>query len=160
MVSILLTTTRTAKLFTIFSIRDSTLVDLFEKYNPHERDVIVKKKILRYTMLMQHKFHEMFLSVNEHIFFLVQAVGWYSSQPGRSCKHIGDSGGSRGDGEYWIDPENSGNPFRVFCDMTTDGGMFWIVIATILSKKYCICRNPVKDTTGSKLFEIMGIMPR
>ena len=25
-------------------------------------------------------------------------------------------------GEYWIDPENNGNPFKVFCDMSTKGG--------------------------------------
>ena len=66
--------------------------------------------------------------------FLFQTVGWYSGQPGRSCKHIRDSGGSRGDGEYWIDPERSGNSLKVFCDMTTDGGMLWIVIVTIMSK--------------------------
>ncbi|KAL9957490.1 hypothetical protein ACROYT_G039128 [Oculina patagonica] len=37
-----------------------------------------------------------------------------------SCKHILDSGGSRGDGEYWIDPGKSGTPLKVLCDMTTD----------------------------------------
>jgi len=87
------------------------------------------------------------------MFFLFQTVGWYSGQPGRSCKHIRDSGGSRGDGEYWIDPEGSGNPLKVFCDMTTDGGMLWKVIATTMSKNVCFCRNAVKGTTGSKLFE-------
>ena len=61
-------------------------------------------------------------------FFLFETVGSYSSQPGRSCKHIRDSGVSRVDGEYWIDPENSGNPLKVFCNMTTDGGMLWIAI--------------------------------
>ena len=53
---------------------------------------------------------------------------------GQSCKHIRDSGGSRGDEEYLIDPERSGNPLKVFCDMTTDGGMLRIVIATIMYK--------------------------
>ena len=42
--------------------------------------------------------------------------------PANSCKDIRDSGNSRGDGEYWIDPEKTGNPLRVFCDMTTDEG--------------------------------------
>ena len=73
------------------------------------------------------------------MFFLFQAVGWHSSQPGRSCKLIRDSGGSRGDGEYWIDPENSGKPVKVFCDMTTDGGMLWIAVGTIISKRTTIC---------------------
>ena len=49
-------------------------------------------------------------------------LGWFSSHPARSYKHIRDFGSSKGDGEYWIDPENDGNPFQVFCDMITDGG--------------------------------------
>ena len=48
--------------------------------------------------------------------------GWHSHQPAFSCKDIRDSGASRGDGEYWIDPENGGNALQVYCDMTTDGG--------------------------------------
>ena len=42
-----------------------------------------------------------------------------------SCKEILNSGHSRGDGMYWIDPDDDGdfsNAFQVFCDMTTDGG--------------------------------------
>ena len=48
--------------------------------------------------------------------------GWNSKLPAYSCKSIRDSGDSKGDGRYWIDPENSGNPLKVYCDMTTDGG--------------------------------------
>ena len=48
--------------------------------------------------------------------------GWNSRDPAHSCKSIRDSGDSKGDGRYWIDPENSGNPLKVYCDMTTDGG--------------------------------------
>ena len=33
-----------------------------------------------------------------------------------------DAGESKGDGEYWIDPEKNRNPLLVYCDMTTDGG--------------------------------------
>ena len=51
--------------------------------------------------------------------------GLYSHKPARSCMDIQDSGDSRGDGEYWIDPEKSGNPLKVFCDMKTDGGKWW-----------------------------------
>ena len=50
--------------------------------------------------------------------------GWYSSYPGDSCKDIYDSGDARGDGEYWIDPEKTGNPLKVFCDMTRAGGEY------------------------------------
>ena len=54
--------------------------------------------------------------------------GLYSNQPAHSCKDIRDSGVSKGDGEYWIDPEKSGYPLKVYCDMTTDGGKLRISI--------------------------------
>ena len=45
-----------------------------------------------------------------------------TAKPPHSCKDIRDSRDSKGDGEYWIDPERSGNTLKVYCDMTTDGG--------------------------------------
>ena len=41
------------------------------------------------------------------------------------------SGISVKSGEYWIDPENSGNPFKVFCDMSTNGGTCDLVWTTV-----------------------------
>ena len=67
----------------------------------------------------------LFKRMSTHFFLLynvVDLLGWYSFRPGLSCKHIRDFGNPKGDGEYWIDPENNGNPLKVFCDMTTDGG--------------------------------------
>ena len=55
----------------------------------------------------------------------VDKRGWDSAHPAFSCKEILDSGHSKGDGEYWIDPEKSGNPLRVYCDMSRYGGK-WI----------------------------------
>ena len=60
--------------------------------------------------------------------FLAAVKGLQSIQPGHFCKDILDSGDSRGDGEYGIDPKKSGNPFKGYCDMTTDGGKARIMI--------------------------------
>ncbi len=54
--------------------------------------------------------------------FLAAKKGSKSSVPGSSCEDILISGESEGDGEYWIDPADSGDPFTVFCDMKTDQG--------------------------------------
>jgi len=69
------------------------------------------------------------LILNMSIFAAIK--GLYSNQPAHSCKEIRDSGDSKGDGEYWIDPEKSGNPLKVYCDMTTDGGKLRISICNL-----------------------------
>ena len=56
--------------------------------------------------------------------FLAAKKGSKALVPGTSCKDILESGDAQGDGEYWIDPTASGDPFRVYCDMATDGGKF------------------------------------
>ena len=56
--------------------------------------------------------------------FLAAKKGSKALVPGTSCRDILDSGDAQGDGEYWIDPTASGDPFRVYCDMVTDGGKF------------------------------------
>ena len=63
-----------------------------------------------------------------HILFFVGIRGFFANHPAHSCKDIRNSGDSKGDGEYWIDPEKSGNPLNAFCDMTTDGGKQMIMI--------------------------------
>ncbi|XP_032240029.2 venom prothrombin activator vestarin-D2 [Nematostella vectensis] len=42
--------------------------------------------------------------------------------PGLSCKNILDQGRSRGSGKYFIDPENTGSVFPVYCDMVDEEG--------------------------------------
>ena len=55
-------------------------------------------------------------------FITLEIQGWDFDYPGTSCKNILDSGFSKGDGEYWINPGWNGDPLKVYCDMTTDGG--------------------------------------
>ena len=55
-------------------------------------------------------------------FITLEQRCWHFEVPARSCKDIRDSGFSKGDGEYWINPGWIGDPLEVYCDMTTDGG--------------------------------------
>ena len=73
--------------------------------------------------LFVYLFTYLFIYLFTYFFFFIAATrGLFSDLPAESCKDIRDSGDSKGDGKYWIDPEKNGNPFEVYCDMTTDGG--------------------------------------
>ena len=56
--------------------------------------------------------------------------GWFFHHPVIPARTSGDS---KGDGEYWIDREKSGNHLKVFCDMTSDGGKWR------MTSKKCSC---------------------
>jgi hypothetical protein len=53
--------------------------------------------------------------------------GSSSSYASNSCLNIKllAIGQDTGDGRYWIKPGDTGSPFTVHCDMTTDGGKKW-----------------------------------
>ena len=56
------------------------------------------------------------------IFFVAALLESVPSRAAESCQHVIQSGDSTGKGECWIDPQSNGNPFKAFCEMTTDEG--------------------------------------
>ena len=77
-----------------------------------EMQMEMELKLLKIVMIM-------------HLYSLL--LPSFSTCPAESCKTILDDGFSDGDGYYWIDPDGSG-AFEVYCDMTTDGGGWSILV--------------------------------
>ncbi|KAL9963780.1 hypothetical protein ACROYT_G027320 [Oculina patagonica] len=59
-------------------------------------------------------------------------LGSIPELPADSCKEIKASEGAQAvSGYYWLDLERNGNPLKVFCDMTTDGGG-WLLVSNVV----------------------------
>ena len=69
----------------------------------------------------------------ENVLFSLVVKNQPAPRPFRSCKDIRDAGYAKGDGRYIIDPENNGNPLKVYCDMTTDGGKIRHILLSVIS---------------------------
>ncbi|MCK6550638.1 IPT/TIG domain-containing protein [Myxococcota bacterium] len=82
--------------------------------------------------------------------------GTTAASAANDCSAILESGRSTGSGVYWIDPDggSTSNAFRAYCDMTTDGGGWTLVLQASSSSDYvyshAIWTNtsaPVANTT-------------
>jgi hypothetical protein len=66
-----------------------------------------------------------------------------------SCKAILDAGNSVGDGVYSIDPDGTGGdePFEVYCDMTTDGGGWTLILKADGDSTLCYASSYWEDSS-------------
>ena len=65
---------------------------------------------------------------------------------GLSCKDLLTKGNTES-GPYWIKPPGAPNAFRVYCDMTTDGGG-WILVLSQLSGNYYTILSQTGELTS------------
>ncbi|XP_065833080.1 uncharacterized protein [Oscarella lobularis] len=72
------------------------------------------------------------------------------NNPGRSCNEIFLGGGSRGDGVYWVTPAES-LPYAVYCDMTTAGGG-WTLVVKVKGNDHIMNRLNTAQWRDGRLF--------
>ena len=68
-----------------------------------------------------------------------------------------ERGATTGDGEYWIDPQKNGDPLKVYCDMTTDGGKQIINALYVLTP--CILQYYSQKVKALKSLHYINTMP-
>ena len=68
-----------------------------------------------------------------------------------------ERGATTGDGEYWIDPQKNGDPLKVYCDMTTDGGKQIINALYVLTAFYS--RQYSQKVKALKSLHYINTMP-
>ena len=71
------------------------------------------------------------LEIFTSLFSPENSYGLKPETAGRSCKDIKNQTSTSEDKEYWINTNSSMEPFKAFCDMTTDGGRQFFLCARI-----------------------------
>ncbi|XP_020892466.1 uncharacterized protein LOC110231748 isoform X2 [Exaiptasia diaphana] len=87
------------------------------KYEDHKVDLMDKDASVYMTSIV----------TGQSVLMTKPSIPTEKKNAAKSCQDILQSGRSMGDGEYSIDPESTGNPIKVYCDMSTEGGG-WILI--------------------------------
>ena len=91
-------------------------------------------------------------SINMMLAGTTSTIGDVSSSPGRTCRDIKEVRPRALSGVYWISQSTNGsNPYRVYCDMLTDGGGWTLVTVVKATRANPEKKYPINGMNEDKL---------